>query len=735
MDKNRKRSRRRLAAAAAGLLVLAGGSSLLVNGVGMDTTWDDVQTDAGDVTAPVEADRIRVGENTHFVLEYDRAGADVYITDKRSGKVWSNAIAPDYYTDEYTADTFATHLLSVSLADTEGSVSQTHLFNNEDGEFIIEEQVVAEENKLQLTIQPAYTDVTFRLDMWLDDTGFGYSLPEEAIQETGDYKITQITMLPGFGAALPGEDGYILYPDGSGALVRFEKSKQAVTLASYPLYGPDVQDLELLQENEEQNTYNMMLPVFGMSREDGGFLAAITEGAADTNLSIAQPGYQMETYRAYFTFVYRRFATLEIGEEQVVELMPTSNGGTRTVRYHLLEPKVWDYSAMANAYRQMLVEDGVLTKLPQRDNVPLALDLFMSATEKGFFAETDLKATTFAQAADILEDLNGKNVKDLQVTLLAWSQGGYDNMPTTLKASSALGGGSGMKALVKAAEKTGATLYWNVETLLANKGKGSFNDKKEVIRNHYGSIINYDGRYLLNPVKVLGRAVQSMLKKRNDGLANLQLASLGRYAIPDYMKNGYTGRQAVEKAYRDGMAALKKSSGTLAVEGGNAYVLPYADKLSGIPDTDSAYYISDGAVPFYQLVTHGYVDYTSVAGNQSYEFAQQKLRWVEYGCNPYFILTWENPILLKESSYNKLFTSEYAVWAERVVATAEEFSSRLGDVWGQEMVGHTTLADGVVRVTYADGSRTYINYTTKEVRVEGQTVPAEDYVVIKGEVD
>lgn len=736
MKEKRRWGRRGLS----GLLV---GALILLSGTGIQPHADaTAQQEDTAVPAPIsgegepvdpEASRIRVAENERFVLDYDQIGADIYITDKHSGTIWSNTISKDYYTDEDANENFMTHLLSLSLADPEGSVSQMHLFSHdENSDFTITEKLNSRENKLILTIEPDDTGVCFELHFWLDETGFCYSLPEESIRESGDYKITQITVLPGFGAAVPGEDGYILYPDGSGALVRFDSHKQASPLSTYPLYGPDEQDLELLENNDRQDTYNMMLPVFGISRSDGGFLAAVTQGAADTNLNIARPGYQLETYRAYFTFVYRRFVSLEINDKEVIELMPASNGGTRSVRYLLLDAQQRDYAAMASAYRNMLVADGVLTKQTQREGVPMALDLFGAATEKGFFFEKNLKATSFAQAADILADLHEQNVVHIQATMLAWSQGGYENMPTTPSPSSALGGKSGMKKLAETAADTGTTLYWNVETLLARKGKGSFNDKKDVIRNYYGNILTFENQFLLNPVKVLDRALDNILNKKEKGLENLQLSSVGRYVIPDYVKSGFTGRQSIEQAYSAGMDKIKKSGRFLTVEGGNAYVLPYADRLNGIPDTDSRYYISDGSVPFFQMVVHGYLDYTSVAGNLSYRFEQQKLRWIEYGCTPYFILTWENPILLKDSAYNKLFTSQYSVWKERVTATAEEFNRRLGDVWNQEMIGHAALSEDVVRVTYADGSHTYINYGGEPVQIEGHTIPAEDYLVVRG---
>jgi len=42
---------------------------------------------------------------------------------------------------------------------------------------------------------------------------------------------------------------------------------------------------------------------------------------------------------------------------------------------------------------------------------------------------------------------------------------------------------------------------------------------------------------------------------------------------------------------------------------------------------------------------------------------------------PYFYLTQEDSVLLKETDYNDLFTSTFDVWEERVVETYEDYQS------------------------------------------------------------
>ena len=51
---------------------------------------------------------------------------------------------------------------------------------------------------------------------------------------------------------------------------------------------------------------------------------------------------------------------------------------------------------------------------------------------------------------------------------------------------------------------------------------------------------------------------------------------------------------------------------------------------------------------------------------------------------------------------------------------------------GAYITEHKAVADGVVRVTYSNGARVYVNYNSADCTVDGITVPQLNFVVERG---
>ena len=133
------------------------------------------------------------------------------------------------------------------------------------------------------------------------------------------------------------------------------------------------------------------------------------------------------------------------------------------------------------------------------------------------------------------------------------------------------------------------------------------------------------------------------------------------------------------------------------------------------------------------MVVSGMIPFsTEGAGNLAYDLQTQKLKWIENGALPYFYLTYESALNLRDTDYDTLFSSTYADWEQTVVDTYKEFEANLSCVYGEQMVDHKIITSDLYRIEYANGIAIYINYANTDAKVDGVTVPAKNYVFVKG---
>jgi len=241
--------------------------------------------------------------------------------------------------------------------------------------------------------------------------------------------------------------------------------------------------------------------------------------------------------------------------------------------------------------------------------------------------------------------------------------------------------------------------------------------------------------YLLNPLITYNNAMDFVDKISSYDKISAGYEDIGRIIYPDYNKNAPYSRSETVAQWKKLLADTKAKGKKVAVEGSNQYVYSNADYLYSVPLSAFGLAITDYSVPFIQMVLSGLIPYSSMAGNLSYDLDIQKLQWIEFGALPYFRLTYEDALLLKETEYNSLFTSTFDVWEDRVVTIYNEFKQNLGSVYGQQMILHEILDDGVVRVGYEDGTLIYLNYNNEDANISGLTIPAKDYIITSQEVE
>jgi len=249
------------------------------------------------------------------------------------------------------------------------------------------------------------------------------------------------------------------------------------------------------------------------------------------------------------------------------------------------------------------------------------------------------------------------------------------------------------------------------------------------------SLENMDGimLYMTNPLAAYKRNNDFLNKLQDYNLFGVAYDDVGKYVYADFNVNAtFTKGESVQQL-KELLAASENTGRNVALAGANQYIYSHADYLYGLREDCYGLSITDYAVPFVQLVLSGSIPYsTENAGNLCYDLQVQKLKWIEYGALPYFYLTYESALNLRDTGYDTLFSSTYSEWEETVVDTYKEFEQNLSVVYGQEIADHKIITDDLIRLEYANGVVIYINYSDADVTADDVTVPAKNYVVVRG---
>ena len=697
--------------------------------------------------------------NGRYALLYRQEIAAVAVQDRETEEIlWDGAVTEELYPGLATSTKVWKDYMQSLLAITYVSRDDTR------GNFVKEYSAAAEntvetqryENGLRLTVAFANSAIRMQLEIALEEDGLRFRIPAEGIEENGDYRLYAVELLPFFGAASAQEEGYLFYPDGSGALSYFQQTGDKhlyATPLTLDIYGPLLQTDYFAEDDNPAVSVNpaAALPVYGVKRSDRAFLAAAVEGEEYAQI-LVNPSINMSTIplnRCSFSFVYREQYRIYLsnivtygenlsnnlyGIRLAEEMLPLD----REVKLFFLEGDTADYSGMAGVYREYLQENGLLnTEAGMQD--ALSLTLFMGTRTEAGLLPSYTALTTLEQAQSMAAEYLDGGVENLQVLLRGWTKHGYGYVPDTAEAASAAGGRQGMKALDQfAGDHPSVRFYLEVNLTDAVEGKGRFSDGRDVILQGNGSPVSdaLQERFLLAPVKVWNNFLKLKSSLESYTALHIGFETLGVRLYQDQSKNNAVSRLETRFLWEEILSGSQKES---AVEGGNLYSLKSAQRLYNAPVTASGSEISDREIPWFSMVVYGSVPYSAEPGNLTYDLEYAKLHWIEYGCQPHFELTENSPLLLQDTDYNELFTGKNEDWAARVLAVYREFQTEIWPYTTSAEGGspvfflrHEVLEDDLVRVTYSNGTQILLNYGGKTKTADGLEIQAGGYRVIGG---
>lgn len=552
--------------------------------------------------------------------------------------------------------------------------------------------------------------------------------------------VVEIEVLPNLGAAADHEKGYVFYPDGSGAISYHKVNHGEVSdYFRKNVYSDETIDIDWERERDRSGIRRTMLPVYGIKKDSNAFIAAVTKGDSGSTISFYPSGYIVNLNRASASLLYRRpvevssltgFNGSKVNNIISKQIMPADY----ELRFMFLVQEDADYSGMASRYRKYLLDSKQIAKSAVLEQgMPLGIDLLMGVKKKMLLFDRFITMTTFEDAAGIVGYLREQGVDNTLMNLHGWTEDGYNRYPSNSVPSRKLGGKDKLIRLSETAKENGVRLYLQDNYIEAYSAVKRFNYREMAQGSNLRIIKNMAGVIqLFSPLFAFKRFVDSALPDISSyGVSGVTFDRLGTFLYYDYTPDHKAERYETQDYWDKMLKASSNQLGGAASIGGNAYTLKNSQWLLNIPDGATRYLITDEEVPFYQIVVHGLIPYSSKPFNQFYDKQLEKLKAIEFGCIPHYKLTSEDTLRLKGTEYNTLFSSKFDDWKEEMIAVYKEFQHGLGDTAGEYITKHERLDTDLVRVRYSNGKTIYINYSEEDVKYQSYTVKAMDYLVVE----
>lgn len=587
------------------------------------------------------------------------------------------------------------------------------------------------------------------MDLTLDGSDLIVEVPFNSIEHMNDTYVTKIALLPYFAAANTDAEGYILVPEGGGAIMNYNNGKNSQNNYYANVYG---WDMDLVRADVVHNT-RAYFNVFGQATENNSYLCIMEDGASYASISADISGRTNS-----YNYVYAEYS---ISSREKYDIGEIANSDVYVYREELPDEKIVqrykfiqsdDYVKMAEVYREYLkAEFGSYFTLNNDANVPVALEV-VGAVDKvkqivGVPVSRPLELTNFKEAQDMIIDLSNSGVRNMSVKYTGWCNGGVSQkLLKNISIVNGLGGKNGLKKLITTGAAADAEIYLNGITQYEHRsnifnGFFSYRDAarfltKERSELHQYSHVTYAMRESSEPYYLLHTELANQMAENLQNYtlkvgAGVAFEDLGMDLSSDFYRKKMYSREDVKKMHVEMLKGMKDEGSSIMINMGNDYAIGYADMVTGMDLKGSEYTILDAEVPFYQLAVHGYVNYTgdsiNVCGNEQDEL----LASVEYGAGLSFTLMDETPFTLQKTLYTEYYGAEYDSWKDRLVEIYTRYNSELGKVFNQEMIKHEVISENVRCTTYADGTRVYVNYSfTEEYHDrEGGTVAPRDYRV------
>ena len=684
-------------------------------------------------------------ENANFEIWFSEERADIRIVDKKSGYVWGGIDSPESSDLNEMWAAMAGSVATVEYYDEVNTTYQVSL--SDDG---VVNNFSYEDNRILIDTMSDDLGIGMTFGIELKDDCIDVYVVPGSIKEESVNKIAKLYILPFFGSTEKAEmDGYFFVPDGSGALIRFTDSGYESSYTA-KVYGSDigidsvneVNDLMARRPNDYLvSDFSATVPVYGIVHGNEQFAAftVINSGAEYAVINASLAGDTMPYNRITAYFEYRQMYNQPVSKtNSIYQPQTKANKVDPRVSIYLLSGKEASYNGMALKYRRILEEEGTLAESASgSSDIPLRLEVIASEVKEGFLSSSTKTLTTVKEMEQMRRLLGSKGINNLTFVLSGWQKGGLNGSRYgSLSLQKSIGSWADIENLRDAVTNSGGKFYLSANMVKLNESQGRLTYLANItisktLSYYYrdNADIMFPETYVVSP-GIAADNVKALAKKLSG--YNYNLPGLGEELYSDYKQNRSSARPETEKLFMKTAADVKESGTAISMNMPNKYMWNSCSDYFDIPMMNSQYTMETDSVPFLQIVLKGHIPYYAPYANQGFYRQNCILRTVEYGAYPSFIVMGADNSELSGTPLVDYYSLNYVDWENTVIDTYNKVNSVLKQVENAFITEHKVLSSGVVRVTYDNGAVVYVNYNSEEVKTDGISVPALDFVLKRG---
>ncbi len=604
---------------------------------------------------------------------------------------------------------------------------------------------------------PSNLKIRIPIEYYLDGDELIVNLDTSKIETGKDNPINNIQLLPYFlnsSSTIDAEEGYMFIPDGSGALIYLDSTKNKEYHYQAQYFGGD----KLVGSKTYSGLNNLMqLPVLGMKTSEHTIFGVIEEGAEVATLDAyvsgtdnSEPFSKMKlSFEIQTQQIMSSGAKSSSGDFNLYKASTDVYDENITLRYFWLG-KDAGYVQMAQCYADYLEGKGVLTEKTKEEDPPFFVE-FLGTTDKtqymlGIPYDGTQALTTFKQAKQILEDVTAQGVKNVKLIYSGIVNGGINqrSLANKVKFAPGLGGSSDFNALKTYADSIGTMIYPNLLLQTADtKAKLSnelvawniINEKAQIYKfDHVKHQIDEENKfpvYIINPNALASYLLNAKGSYSSlTGLSNMASEDLYTFISTNYGEGEVspsTGADMIKDAvsqFADGMSLMLSNPIV------DAYA--YADYIMDVPVENSGMRVLDASVPFMGMVLDGHLQYSAESSNrESTDVFLNIMHAIESNAQPKFTLMYENSSLLTGTEQEHYFAVDYSYWKDQIGFYYNEYRNFYDKTKDAKIVDHEIVDrnDKLRVVTYSNGVKAYFNYSDLDETLDGVTVPAFSYLV------